>query len=45
MSGYIELKPSQDQADTLFQLIGFTFPIPTGRGEYTKFLNLCYVFL
>lgn len=42
MSGYIELKPSQDQADALFQLIGFTFPQPTGRGEFKEFLNVCY---
>lgn len=34
MSGYIELKPNQDQADSLFQLLGFTFPQPSGRGEF-----------
>jgi len=34
MSGYVELKPCQDQANSLFQPLGFTFPQPTGRGKY-----------
>lgn len=40
MSGYNELKPNQDQAESLFQLLGFTFPQPTGRGNYDQYLNL-----
>jgi len=38
MSGYIELKPNQEQTDSLFQLLGFTLPQPTGRGQ---FKNIC----
>lgn len=34
MSGFTELKPNQDQSDSLFQLPGFTLPQPTGRGKY-----------
>lgn len=34
MSGYTELKPNQEQANSLFQLLGFTIPQPTGRGPY-----------
>lgn len=33
MSGYNELKPNQDQANSMFQLLGFTFPQPMGRGK------------
>lgn len=33
MSGYNELKPNQDQTDSMFQLLGFTFPQPMGRGK------------
>lgn len=32
MSGYIELKPNQEQPDSLLQLLGFTLPQPTGHG-------------
>lgn len=32
MSGYVELKPNQEQPDSILQLLGFTFPQPTGRG-------------
>lgn len=38
MSGYIELKPSQDQSDPMFQLLGFSFPQPTGRGIYKQYI-------
>lgn len=38
MSGCIELKPNQDQSDPLFQLLGFTFPQPTGRGNYKQYI-------
>lgn len=39
MSGYNELKPNQDRAESLFQLLGFTFPQPTGHGKYEQYLN------
>lgn len=44
MSGYIELKPSQDPSDPLFQLLGFTFPQPTGRGNYKQYIFYTIVY-
>ncbi|XP_025205063.1 WD repeat and FYVE domain-containing protein 3 [Melanaphis sacchari] len=39
MSGYIELKPNQEQPDSLLQPLGFTLPQPTGHGQSVR--NIC----
>jgi hypothetical protein len=33
MCGYVELRPSQASMDSLFQMLGFALPQPSGRGE------------
>jgi hypothetical protein len=37
MCGYIELGPSQASMGSLFQMLGFALPQPSGRGELCHF--------
>nr|CAD7590088.1 unnamed protein product [Timema genevievae] len=36
MCGYIELRPSQASMGSLFQMMGFTLPLPSGRGASVR---------
>lgn len=37
MCGYIELRPSQASTGSLFQMLGFAVPQPSGRGELCRY--------
>lgn len=39
MCGQNELKPNQASMGTLFQMLGFSLPQPSGRGLYLVFTN------
>lgn len=36
MCGHTELKPSQASMGSLFQMLGFTLPQPSNRGNFTE---------